>query len=208
MSAGGDKPVERIRLTGTECLVLGMLTWGERSGYDINKSVERGAGGFWTTARTQVYAILPKLVERGLATTRVVEQSERPDKQLYAITDAGKRALRDGLMTEIPSTLKDATLLKVVYGNYLAPRALMDVVQARRDEARERIVELEELAQTLEGKDDEFYSMLAVDLGIERNYAVVRWADQTLRKLQRRQRERRGASTAGAHSDADAERRR
>jgi len=165
-----------------------MLTWGERSGYDMNKSVHRGAGGFWTTARTQVYAILPKLVERGLATVRLVEQSGSPDKQLYSITPAGERALRDGLTNEIPSTLKDATLLKVAYGNYLSQEALIDVLEARRDEARERILDLEDLAETLADNDDEFYSLLAIQLGIERNHAVVRWAEETIRKVRRRNR--------------------
>ena len=174
-----------------------MLTWGERSGYDINTSAQRGVSGFWTTARTQVYAILPKLVERGLATSRLVEQSERPDKQLYTITPAGEQALRDGLAEDIPSTLKDATLLKVAYGNYLTPAALIDVLEARRDQARVRILELEELGETLEGKDDEFYSMLAVALGIERNHAVVRWAEESLRKVQRRNSSRAAGTTAG-----------
>jgi len=172
-----------------------MLTWGERSGYDINKSVQRGAGGFWTTARTQVYAILPKLVEHGLATVRLVEQSGGPDKQLYSITPAGERALRDGLTNDIPSTLKDATLLKVAYGDYLTPEALIDVLQARRAEARERILELEELAEALADKDDEFYSLLAIQLGIERNHAVIRWAEETVRKVQRRNRQQASRTT-------------
>jgi PadR family transcriptional regulator, regulatory protein AphA len=191
-----DKQSPRHELTGTECLVLGMLTWGERSAYDINKSVQRGVSGFWTTARAQVYTILPKFVERGLATMRPVEQSDRPDKQLYTITRAGEQALRDGLRQGIPSTLKDATLLKVAYGNFLPHDELVEVVQARRDEASQRILELEELAQTLEGQEGEFYSLLAVDLGVERNHAVVRWAETTLRKLGRRYSE----TEAGARS--------
>jgi DNA-binding PadR family transcriptional regulator len=76
--------------TLTECAVLGLLTRGERSGYDLLKTIERSVGFFWTPAKSQLYALLPKLVERGLLNARRVEQDKRPAKTLYRITPAGR----------------------------------------------------------------------------------------------------------------------
>src|SRR5215813_14673456 len=84
-------------LSDTEYAVLGLLTFGERSGYELDKLTQRSIGYFWRPAKSKIYAILPRLVERGLATVTSVVQERRPDKQLYAITPAGEQALSDWL---------------------------------------------------------------------------------------------------------------
>jgi DNA-binding PadR family transcriptional regulator len=86
---------ERATLTATECAVLGLLTKGERSGYDLAKKAERSVGYVWAPARSQIYAVLPRLVRQGLATSRKIRQSGRPDKQLYRITATGRTVARD-----------------------------------------------------------------------------------------------------------------
>jgi DNA-binding PadR family transcriptional regulator len=78
--------------TLTERAVLGLLTRGERSGYDLLKTIEQSVGFFWTPAKSQLYALLPRLVVRGLLKARRVEQDKRPAKTLYRITPAGRGA--------------------------------------------------------------------------------------------------------------------
>jgi PadR family transcriptional regulator AphA len=55
-------------LSDTEYAVLGLLTFGARSGYELDKLARRSIGYFWRPAKSKIYAILPRLVERGLAT--------------------------------------------------------------------------------------------------------------------------------------------
>ena len=76
-------------VTATEVAVLGLLVDGERSGYDLLRQAEKSVGFFWTPAKTQLYAVLRKLVVGGFATARHVRQSDRPDKTLYRITVIG-----------------------------------------------------------------------------------------------------------------------
>src|SRR6266545_86324 len=64
-------------VTATEVAVLGLLMDGERSGYDLLRQAERSVGFFWTPAKTQLYAVLRKLVDNGFATARRVRQTER-----------------------------------------------------------------------------------------------------------------------------------
>ena len=91
------------QVTLTECAILGLVARRERSGYDLLKTIESGVGFFWTPAKSQLYALLPKLVERGLLKARRIEQDKRPDKTLYRITAAGRRALREGLEQASPA---------------------------------------------------------------------------------------------------------
>ena len=71
-------------LTTTEAAVLALLAIeGERSGYDLLKLVSKAIAHVWAPARSQLYAVLPRLERDGLATRREVAQVGRPDKQLY-----------------------------------------------------------------------------------------------------------------------------
>src|SRR3954454_768121 len=119
------------QITLTECAVLGMLTRKERSGYDLLKAIERSVGFFWTPAKSQLYALLPKLVERGLLKARRVEQDKRPDKTLYRITPAGRRALRDGLEQTSPAVDRNPFELRVFFGEHMRPGAVRAMVEAR-----------------------------------------------------------------------------
>jgi DNA-binding PadR family transcriptional regulator len=109
------------RLSTTEFAVLGLLSFGERSGYEMKKAAERGVGYVWTAAKSHIYAVLPRLVEGGYATTRRVTQERRPDKQVYKITRKGERAFKEWL--EAPITERGARspfLLKVFFGGHMS----------------------------------------------------------------------------------------
>ncbi|MBA2383411.1 MAG: PadR family transcriptional regulator, partial [Actinobacteria bacterium] len=86
------------RLTATEAALLGLLALrGGQSGYDLKKAVDASVGYFWKPAKTQIYAVLPRLVAAGLATRRAVAQHDRPDKSVHRPTAAGRAALTEWL---------------------------------------------------------------------------------------------------------------
>jgi PadR family transcriptional regulator AphA len=53
------------KLSMTSYGVLGLLTFGAMSGYDLTKQAERSIGYFWTPAKSQVYSELRRLAEMG-----------------------------------------------------------------------------------------------------------------------------------------------
>src|SRR6476620_11691741 len=102
------------QLSVPEYAVLGLLTLGERSGYELDKLARGSIGYFWRPAKSKIYAILPRLVERGLAASEAVAQTTRPDKRLYRLTPSGEHALREWLESrEVPvGVSRDGLLLK------------------------------------------------------------------------------------------------
>jgi PadR family transcriptional regulator, regulatory protein AphA len=78
----------------TTLVVLGLVALQPGSGYDLARLADRSVGYLWTPSRSQIYKILPRLVSEGLATAKRVRQRDRPDKDLYSITPAGRRALQ------------------------------------------------------------------------------------------------------------------
>ena len=168
--------------TLTECAVLGLLSDRERSGYDLLKTAQGSVGFFWTPAKSQLYALLPKLVERGLATSRRVEQTTRPSKTLYRITPAGRRALRAGLEQAAPSVDRNTFELRVFFGEHMRPGAVRAMIEARRDHSRAHLAKLEEIERDLD-VEAHLHPYLTLLAGKENAQAAIRWAEQALRLL-------------------------
>ena len=176
---------EAEQATLTECAVLGLLTRRERSGYDLLKAIEQSIGFFWTPAKSQLYALLPKLVERGLLEARRIEQDRRPDKTVYRITRVGRAALREGLEQASPAVDRNPFELRVFFGEHMRPGAVRSMVEARRDQSRAHLAALEEI-EARPGVKDETYPYLTLLAGMENAKAAIRWADQALGILDER----------------------
>jgi DNA-binding PadR family transcriptional regulator len=178
--ARNTRTIEEITLT--ECAVLGLLSDQERSGYDLLKAIERSVGFFWTPAKSQLYALLPKLVERGLASARRVEQDKRPDKTLYRITPAGREALRVGLEQASPAVDRNPFELRIFFGEHKRPGAVRRMIVARRDQQRAHLATLEEIEGDVD-VDAHLYPYLTLLAGKENARAAIRWAEQALKLL-------------------------
>jgi PadR family transcriptional regulator, regulatory protein AphA len=165
-------------LTATECAVLGLLTRGERSGYDLAKKAEASVGWVWVPARSQIYAVLPRLVRAGFARSRKVAQSGRPDKQVYRITKRGREAVREWL--ESSDDRDDTFLLRVFFGDLMSREALVALIERERELSRERLAQFRAIEET--GPD--YHPHLTLRWGFAYRRAVVRWADEVLRELE------------------------
>jgi PadR family transcriptional regulator AphA len=157
--------------------VLGLLADAEQSGYDLKRRVERSVGYFWAPARSQIYAVLPRLVEQGLARRREVRQSGRPDRQLYRITASGKAALSEWLAVPVEAEPgHNVLLLKLFFGADGDPEVLAEHVRARRRHAEQLRAELLEIEARAPKTSEDRFPALTRRYGFEYADAVIRWA--------------------------------
>jgi PadR family transcriptional regulator AphA len=171
------------QLTTTEAAVLGLLSHGPRSGYEMRKVIDVSIGYFWGPAKSQIYALLPRLVEAGYATVRKVAQDQRPDKSVYRLTPAGRAALK-AWVDETPAPPdpdRNPLLLKIFFGDVTSPEVIAGHIRERRREAEQLRSRLEEIEADLD--PDELHSRLTVRWGFEYAAAVVRWAKWAERQL-------------------------
>jgi PadR family transcriptional regulator AphA len=186
-------PVEtkEATLTTTECAVLGLLARGPQSGYDLKKAIDRSVGYFWGPAKSQIYAVLPSLVEAGYAKSRTVAQERRPDKQVYRITATGRAALRRWIegTPDSPTPDRNPLLLKIFFGEYASAEILLEQVRARRAEMEQLKDELDALDKRARGDEHDLFPQLTRMYGRRYADAIIGWADDVERKLgQRRER--------------------
>jgi DNA-binding PadR family transcriptional regulator len=164
-------------LTTTEAAILGLLANRELSGYDLKGVVSRSVGYFWKPAQSQIYAVLPRLVERGLARRRDVRQEGRPDKQLYRITSAGRIALRDWLdHAPLEPEPERILLLKLFFGQHTDEAVILGYVRERRAAAEQLARELVDIDANAGTDPHDRFRALTRRYGLEMSAAVVRWA--------------------------------
>ena len=68
-----------------DCVILGLLSHEELTGYEIKKRMDTTLKYFWSASYGSIYPALNDLVHRGLATKREDTNSKR-NKLIYTIT--------------------------------------------------------------------------------------------------------------------------
>ena len=171
-------------VTTTEAAVLALLAIeGENSGYDLMRCVSKAIGYVWAPAKSQLYAVLPRLVRAGHAERRTVAQGGRPDKHLYRVTDAGREALDAWLRAEPDSP--ETFHLKLFVGSLVPVDVLVAHVQWYRRDAEERLALYRTIEPTNTRRGHDFFHYFALRGSIERAEHALRWSDWVLEELGR-----------------------
>jgi PadR family transcriptional regulator, regulatory protein AphA len=179
------------RLSTTEYAVLGLLVHVGReiSGYDLLKFASRSVAYIWAPSRSQLYTVLARLVDAGLATRREVRQPHRPDKQLYRVSPAGRGVLVEWLdrVDDQPDPDRNPFLLKLFFGAQADRVAMLAQLQAYRDSVAERLIAYEGIERHIVEHDslEEHFPYMTLRFGIARARATLDWADATLAELRR-----------------------
>lgn len=174
-------------LPTTTFAILGLLTFGETSGYDLTKLVDRSVGFFWSPAKSQIYAELRRLVALGYATEREVEQRDRPDKRLYSITEQGVDALRAWLerADEEPESFKSPFLVKVFFAHLMDGRTFVRRMREYRAQAEAHLETLRQLDRQIRGDPEAAFPYFVLRAGLQHARATIRWIDEVLRQVTR-----------------------
>ncbi len=178
------------QLSYTEYAVLGLLTFGQRSAYDLDTLAKRTIGFFWRPARSKIYRVLPRLVEHGFVSAAPVAQVKLPDKTVYRITRLGRRALREWLSSPdvIVAPTRHGLLLKLFFGAHGELDGLVALVERHKQRAEEQLAALERIETEIdpERDDADFFPYLTLLHGLEDARSTIVWAEDVLRLLVRR----------------------
>lgn len=73
--------------------ILGLLNYGEMSGYEIREIFKDSLSYFWAAQTSQIYRELDILEKKGWIEKRIVEQDGKPNKNICSITEEGQKEL-------------------------------------------------------------------------------------------------------------------
>ena len=170
-------------------VVLGLISFAERSGYDLKRFADISVKHFfWSPAKSQIYAELRRLESRGFVARRDVEQERRPDKRLYKITPEGREALQEWLVRpELgPEVLKSALMLNLFFGRLMPIESIIDQLERYREGLKGTITEFEVTEAAIKDSEEYFFPYLTLNCGIARAKASLAWTEEVLGQLSRR----------------------
>ncbi|MCU0611583.1 MAG: PadR family transcriptional regulator [Candidatus Eisenbacteria bacterium] len=176
------------RTNKTRYAVLGLLSSGPKSGYDIRRESEHGIGHFWHETYGAIYPMLRRLEEEGLIQGESGGHGRRP-RRVYPITPRGLDALRAWLAAPPErSRVRDELLLKAYFGRE-ARDALLRHVQRCKVESLARLAELDGIRRRLEqccsSHPDQPFWLITVSMGVHRARTCASWCDETLQRIRR-----------------------
>ena len=83
-----------LKRGSTELLILSLIEYRARHGYEISKLIEDRSGGVLTFNVASFYPLLYRLEQRGLISGRWVENAGQRRRRYYKLTASGKKMLK------------------------------------------------------------------------------------------------------------------
>jgi len=178
-----------------EHAILGFLTYGPHSGYDLKKIFDISVQHFWSADQSQIYRTLSRLEDKGWAEMEMVEQDDRPDRKEYHITAAGQEELRRWLTTPLPSkAVRSAPLIQVFFAAQLSDEEILAIFERWAESARtvlacydqvpQESAEYEEMNGT---PRDSFFWMLTLEFGIKSMQVQLEWFESVIQRIRDKQ---------------------
>lgn len=168
--------------------LLGLLARRESSGYELMLRIQP----FWQAKHSQIYPLLSRMEDKRLLSSYWVQQSDKPDKKIYTITEAGLNQLREWLHQPIaPSVTKDELSLRT-FSLWLADIGIaVDIYEERRTLYLERKLYFEGILRDLPKEHcdfgtKEFSNYILATKGLMTAETELKWCDWVLQLLQRR----------------------
>jgi DNA-binding PadR family transcriptional regulator len=166
--------------------VLALLEQGESYGYELRSQFKESVGPQWGDLNIgHLYQVLDRLVRDGLVTRRAVSQPEKPDKQVYRLTRAGRTELLNWLETPYirQGGYRDDFFLKLFAAARLGADALATTLRIQRKAYLDELAALAELRRS--HRDEPLIALLveAAILHTEANLRVVELAEKAPDKL-------------------------
>jgi PadR family transcriptional regulator AphA len=174
----------KMKTTTAEAL-LGMLTLGPMSGYDLRQRIDQSIGNFWSESFGQIYPTLKRMEEEGFVTSL---EEGKAGRLVYSLTEAGKARLAAWL--EVPPRLRaprNELLLKLFFGRIAPVEPMRAHVLETRRKYEEDLVRYERMAPAIcelhQGKPGLPFYRMALSYGIREARMIVEWCDETLAAL-------------------------
>jgi PadR family transcriptional regulator AphA len=165
-------------------VVLGLLSLGPRSGYDIKTVVDRSTRFFWAASYGQIYPELRRLEDEGLIEGEDAPRGER-GRRVYKLTKAGREALVEWLLgPTVTIEYRDESLLRLFFADALPHEQALLLLEGRK-RGHEEYLETLRAIDARPGEDPPFVD-LVLRWGIAFNEWGAQWCEEQLQRLSKK----------------------
>jgi PadR family transcriptional regulator AphA len=164
--------------------IMVLLETEAGSGYDLLKRFNQRLGFFWQASHQQIYQQLKVMHQEKLIDCNLETQQGKPDRKIYAMTEAGHNELLAWLHKACkPQKINDSLLVKLYGGHLLNDAILLDEIRQHKkqhNKALSIMLELEQKFETLNNHERKnlAFPFLTLRRGILGEQAWLVWADE------------------------------
>lgn len=174
------------KINKTKYALLGVLSLNPASGYDIKKFCDFSIAHFWNENYGHIYPVLKRMEAEGLVIKKTERTSGRPERNVYSISEKGRRELHEWLQLPVEQEpVRMEMMLKLFFSSAVPlANSLEKVIDYGRkhQELLNRLLAAEEMLLT-----EDFYKnqeglpfwLATVNYGKHHSRAAVQWASET-----------------------------
>jgi PadR family transcriptional regulator AphA len=164
--------------------LLGLLAERPKYGYEIKREFEGALGNVWSVSYGQLYPTLRRLSEVGWLTKKTEPGKKAAEKNIYSITEKGRRKLDEWLLKPARSTyrVKDEFTLRFLFFSKLAPASVLEYLRGYQKKTQEQREGFRTTLESLPAGVD-FYLQEIIKKGIAHLGAEDRWVQEVIERI-------------------------
>jgi DNA-binding PadR family transcriptional regulator len=168
-----------VALNETAASVLGFLSIGPLTGWDLNAFAQISVGFFWNMTRSQIYRELQSLRELGLVD---VEETGSRNARRFRLTAPGRKRLKQWLAEPPGEPIeRKPFLVKLFFAEQMSPAERQRLMTEARAGHEAQLQTLESVVSMAEGLSP--YAAATATYGIAVERAILQWFDETIAAL-------------------------
>jgi DNA-binding PadR family transcriptional regulator len=150
-----------------QSVLLGFLMKSPMTGYGLKKAFSMSFSFFSELSYGSIYPSLKNMESKGLISKHVEIQDGAPNRKVYTIAEAGKRAFLDAMRSPfVPEQpKKNAFCMRLFFFEHLSPHEREAITRTQLDSVKQSRKELESVGPQVEVLADQF-QYLCYQLGL------------------------------------------
>jgi len=174
--------------------LLGLLNYGDMTGYELDKAFKVSLNFFWQAQTSQIYRELNAMEKQAWLTSLIIPQTGKPNRKLYKITDLGRTELKAWLSKkdlQEDLNVKNVFLMKMFFS---AEVDISENIETLKRYKTQCLSDLQAMAQTgsvisdygqnLVDKKNMLYWASTATFGFYYLNMCVKWAEDTIKTLE------------------------
>jgi DNA-binding PadR family transcriptional regulator len=160
-------------------VLLGFLTRGDLTGYELKGAMDESVGFFFGASYGSIYPALRDLEEEGLVRSTLVVQSDRPNKKVYSLTPEGQAYFREAL-GEAPAedSFRSEFMMQLFFGRHQEPARLLALIDEHRAHLRDYLERLRRTREKIREIPQARYGMMCLRFGLGYYESTLAWLDE------------------------------
>jgi PadR family transcriptional regulator AphA len=172
------------RTLSPEYTILGLLMERPMHGYELSQRFQSDLGQVWNVGLSHIYALLKKLEEAGLVEATREMQDNRPPRQVYHITQAGRDAFLRWVGEPVESIrqIRLEFLAKLYFCHRMGSEAVRQLVDRQLARCRRQLERLRQAEADIPASA--VFDHLILSFRIRQVEAIMAWMESCLVALE------------------------